>query len=140
MTAIRTATVVGMTLAAVALGRVTLASEEVPQRVPVPAATPAELSSLIGTGKWVIVEFGGEHCIPCRAMQPILETLRDTFGDKVVVRNFWIQEHPDVARAHRIMVMPTQVVFDPKGAEVLRHIGTYSLEEFRAALAEKGLT
>jgi len=57
----------------------------------------------------------------------------------VVIRNFWIQEHPPVARAHKIMVMPRQVVFDPKGAEVLRHMGVYPLEEFKAALAEKGL-
>lgn len=106
---------------------------------PVPAATPEELSSLIGRGKWTIVEFGGEHCIPCKAMQPILETLRDTLGEKVVIRNFWIQQHPEVARAHKIMVMPTQVVFDPQGKEVLRHMGIYPLEEFQAALAEKGL-
>lgn len=106
---------------------------------PITAASPEELAQVIGGGKWAIVEFGGEHCIPCKAMQPILQSLRDTLGNKVVIRNFWIQEHPEVARAHRVMVMPTQVVFDPQGKEVLRHMGVYRLEEFKAALAEKGL-
>lgn len=110
------------------------------ERAAVPPATPEELTALIGGGKWAVIEFGGEHCIPCKAMQPILQELRDGLGEKVVVRNFWIQQHPEVARFHKIMAMPTQVVFNPKGEEVLRHIGKYPLEEFRSALAEKGLS
>ncbi len=105
----------------------------------IPAATPEELAQLLTDGKWTIIEFGGEHCIPCKAMQPTLQALQAKLGDKVVIRNFWIQKYPAVARAHRIMVMPTQVVFDPRGQEVLRHMGFYPLEEFAAALAQKGL-
>jgi len=106
---------------------------------PVAAATPEELAALIADGKWTIVEFGGEHCIPCKAMQPILQELRESLRGKAEIRNFWIQQHPEVARAHKIMVMPTQVVFDPKGEEVLRHMGIFPLDQFTAALAEKGL-
>ncbi len=133
----RAASVAAWLAAVFALGGVGLGGAA--EQHPVPAATPEELSSLIGSGRWTIVEFGGEHCIPCKAMQPILQTLRDTFGEKAAIRNFWIQQHPEVARAHKIMVMPTQVVFDPQGKEVLRHMGIYPLEEFQAALAEKGL-
>ncbi len=110
-----------------------------PTSPPVGVASPADLSALLKSGKWVIVEFGGEHCIPCRAMQPILQKLRDELAGKVEIRNFWVQEHPPVARQYRVMVIPTQVVFNPKGEEVFRHMGYYPLEEFRAALAEKGL-
>lgn len=105
----------------------------------IPAATPEELAQLLAGGKWTIVEFGGEHCIPCKAMQPILQALAGELGDRVVIRNFWIQKYPAVARAHKIMVMPTQVVFNPEGEEVLRHMGVYKLDEFRVALADKGL-
>jgi thioredoxin 1 len=111
-----------------------------PPAAAIPALSPDQLTAALGAGTWLIVEFGGEHCIPCKAMQPVLQELRDTLGDKVVIRNFWIQEHPDVARTHKIMVMPTQIVFDPKGTEVLRHQGVYPLAEFRAALAGKGLS
>jgi len=111
-----------------------------PPAAAIPALSPDQLTTALGAGTWLVVEFGGEHCSPCKAMQPVLQELRDTLGDKVVVRNFWIQEHPDVARTHKIMVMPTQVVFDPKGTEVLRHQGVYPLTEFRAALAGKGLS
>ena len=110
-----------------------------PPRPPVPAASPQELAGLVGGGTWVIAEFGGEHCIPCMHMQEVLQGLRDTLGAKAAVRNFWIQEHPDVARQYRIIVMPTQIVFNPKGEEVLRHMGYFPAPEFHAALQKLGL-
>ncbi len=115
------------------------AAQPAAKPAPVAAATPHELSSLIGGGRWTIVEFGGEACIPCQAMQPTLQELQRLLDDRVAVRNFGIQQHPQVARAHKIMVMPTQLVFNPKGEEVLRHMGVFPFDEFCKALAEKGV-
>lgn len=104
----------------------------------IPALDPPGLDAALGAGKWLFVEFGGEHCIPCKAMQPILRDLQTTLGERGTVRNFWIQKHPETARRFRIMVMPTQVVFNPKGEEVLRHQGIWPAEELRTALAKVG--
>lgn len=104
----------------------------------IPALDPPGLDAALGAGKWLFVEFGGEHCIPCKAMQPILRDLQATLGDRGTVRNFWIQKHPETARRFRIMVMPTQVVFNPEGEEVLRHQGIWPAEELKAALARVG--
>ncbi|HPC83566.1 MAG TPA: thioredoxin family protein [Thermoanaerobaculaceae bacterium] len=104
----------------------------------IPALDPPHLDAALGAGKWLFVEFGGEHCIPCKAMQPILRDLQSTLGERGMVRNFWIQKHPETARRFRIMVMPTQVVFNPKGEEVLRHQGIWPAEELKAALAKVG--
>ena len=108
-------------------------------RPPVRALTPEELTSAINGRRWLIVEFGGERCKPCMHMQPVLQDLRDVLGDKAGVHNFWIQEHPEVARAHQIMVMPTQIVFNPKGEEVFRHMGYFPPGEFHAALRKLGI-
>ncbi|MGE5235163.1 MAG: thioredoxin family protein [Acidobacteriota bacterium] len=108
-------------------------------RPPAQALTPDELAGGLKAGKWLIVEFGGERCVPCMHMQPVLQELREAVGNKAVIRNFWIQEHPDVARQHKIMVMPTQVVFNPKGEEVLRHMGYFPPREFQAALQRLGI-
>ena len=116
-----------------------LAAAPAAQRPPVPAATPQELASILGSGKWVIMEFGGEHCIPCMHMQPVLQDLREAIGEKAIIRNFWIQQHPDVARQHKIMAMPTQVIFNPKGEEVFRHMGYFPPEEFQATLQKLGI-
>ncbi len=60
-------------------------------------ARAGELDSALKAGTWLIVEFGGEHCIPCMQMQPVLQDFQAALGSKAVVRNFWIQQHPDVA-------------------------------------------
>lgn len=108
-------------------------------RPPVQALTPNELTAAINAGKWLIVEFGGERCIPCMHMQPVLQNLRDALDTKAIIRNFWIQEHPEVARQLGIMVMPTQIIFNPRGEEVLRHMGYFPPGEFQAALQKLGV-
>jgi len=101
--------------------------------------SPDLLKAAIGGGTWLIVEFGGEHCIPCKHMQPVLQDLQAALGKKARIHNFWIQQYPDVAREHKIMVMPTQIVFNPDGKEVFRHMGYFPPDEFHATLQKLGL-
>lgn len=105
----------------------------------VPALDPAGLTQILKSGKWTVIEFGGPTCIPCKKMQPILAELQQQFGDRALVRNFYVTEHPKEARAHKVMAMPTQVIFDPSGKEVARHIGFWEKADFQAALAKVGL-
>lgn len=109
------------------------------QRPPIPVLSAASFEEARAAGTWLIVEFGGATCIPCKAMQPTLQELQEDFGDVVKIRNFWIQDYPDTARNLGIMMMPTQIVFDPMGKEVLRHEGGYRIDDFRTALANIGL-
>ncbi len=109
------------------------------ERAPIPPLSPEELSKVIGGGSWLIVEFGGEYCIPCMKMQPVLQDLQVALEKKARIHNFWIQQHPEVARQHRIMAMPTQVIFNPKGEEVFRHMGYFPPEAFHAELTRLGL-
>lgn len=136
----RTAMLSVLAAVLVILPLVRLAHAAAPPPEPrIPAASPAELQQLLASKRWVIVEFGGERCIPCMHMQPVLTEVQQALGKKAVVRNFWIQEHPEVAEVHKIMVMPTQLVFNPKGEEVFRHMGYFPLDQFKQALKEKGL-
>ena len=104
-----------------------------------PALDPAGLERQLKSKTWLIVEFGGQTCIPCKRMQPTLLELQTRFQGKAMIRNFWIQQYPDTARHYRVMLMPTQVIFDPSGKEVLRHEGSWDKAEFLAALQVKGL-
>lgn len=105
----------------------------------VPALDPAGLTQILKSGKWTVIEFGGPTCIPCKKMQPILADLQKQFGDRAQIRNFYVTEHPKEARAHKVMAMPTQVIFDPSGKEVARHIGFWEKGDFLAALTKAGL-
>ena len=106
---------------------------------PVPALDPAGLSQILTSKKWTVIEFGGPTCVPCVKMQPVLAELQQTFGGRAQIRNFYVTQYPREAQFHKIMVMPTQVVFDPTGKEVTRHIGYWPKDEVLAALAKAGL-
>ena len=105
----------------------------------VPAVDPAGLSQILSSRKWTVIEFGGPTCVPCVKMQPVLAELQQAFGSRAQIRNFYVTQYAKEAQAHKIMVMPTQVVFDPTGKEVTRHIGYWPKNEFLAALAKAGL-
>ena len=105
----------------------------------VPALDPAGLTQILKSGTWTVVEFGGPTCVPCRKMQPILAELQQQFGKRAQIRNFYVTEHIKEAQAYKVMAMPTQVIFDPKGKEVGRHIGFWEKGEFLAALSKAGL-
>lgn len=105
----------------------------------VPALDPSGLSQILASRRWTVIEFGGPACVPCKKMQPVLAEIQQQLGDRAQIRNFYVTQHPKEAQAHKIMVMPTQVVFDPSGMEVTRHIGYWPKDEFLAALAKVGL-
>ena len=105
----------------------------------VSALDPSELAQILISRKWTVIEFGGPTCVPCMKMQPVLAEIQQSLGNRAQIRNFYVTQHPKEAQAHKIMVMPTQVVFDPSGKEVTRHIGYWPKDEFLAALAKAGL-
>jgi len=104
---------------------------------PVSALCPQQLDAALKAGHVLIVEFGGEHCIPCKKMQPILQEIQKGLGEKGSVHNFWIADHPEIAKRHKVMLMPTQIVFDAQGREILRHQGLWELAAFQRALQDK---
>jgi len=107
--------------------------------VAVPPLSPQQLEVALKSGKLLVVEFGGEHCVPCRKMQPTLQELQNRLGGRGSVHNFWIAEHPEFAKRHKVMLMPTQIVFNTQGQEILRHQGLWELEPFCQALRDQGL-
>jgi len=114
-----------------------LASIALPAQVP--ALDPAGLAQILKSGKWTVIEFGGPTCVPCRKMQPTLLELQQHFGARAQFRNFYVTQYAKEAKPYRVMAMPTQVVFDPSGKEVTRHIGLWEKADFLAALAKAGL-
>ena len=108
-------------------------------QVSVPALDPAGLTQILASRKWTIIEFGGPTCVPCVKMQPLLGELQQKFGSRAQFRNFYVTQFPREAQAHKVMVMPTQVVFDPNGKEVARHMGYWPKDEFLSTLANAGL-
>jgi len=116
-----------------------------------PAATPAptpkkadyqpaapEIAEYRAKNRPMVLDFGKGWCKPCKAMAPDLEALHTEMAGKVLVRFNDLEKETDLARTHKIQIMPTQVYLDPAGQEVFRHAGYASKDDMIAKMKELG--
>ncbi|MEX0775806.1 MAG: thioredoxin family protein [Phycisphaeraceae bacterium] len=96
----------------------------------VPAPLPAPLPHL--------VDLGANKCIPCKAMAPILEQLRQDFQGRLLVTFLDVWQDRAAGEAYDIRIIPTQIFLDPQGVELFRHEGFYSRQEILDKWLELG--
>jgi thioredoxin 1 len=97
------------------------------------------LDSALASGKPVLADFGRGTCIPCKMMQPVLESLSKELEGKVHVLILDTDEYGYLANRYRIRIIPTQIFFDASGTEKERHQGFMSKEEILAKWKELGI-
>lgn len=85
--------------------------------------------SVKGTPK--LLDLGADKCIPCKAMAPILEELKNDYNGVLDVEfiDVWKPENQQAAASYGIKSIPTQIFFDPEGNELWRHVGFISKED-----------
>ncbi len=92
--------------------------------------------------KITFVELGSVKCIPCKAMQPVMESIEKKYGDQieVIFYDVWQPDQKKYAQQYNIKLIPTQVFLDENGKEIMRHEGFFAEKEIDAFLQEQGLT
>ena len=87
------------------------------------------------------VEIGAARCIPCKAMQPIMKEVAETYKGQVVVlfHDVWTQQGRIDAEKYNIRVIPTQVFLDKDGKEYFRHEGYFPKEDLIKVLKMQGV-
>lgn len=101
-------------------------------------ASPAAPAKPIVT----FIELGSVNCIPCKAMQPVMESIRSKYSDQVSVLFYdvWTEEGRPYGQKFRIRVIPTQVFLDKDGKEYYRHEGFFPEEELLKILEKGGVS
>lgn len=102
-----------------------------------PVSDPADaVRRVLLVGKPTVAEFGANACASCREVKFVLDALRQTHGDRIGIVNVDLMAHKEVnyIQRYRILLMPTQVFFDPQGREMSRHLGKITGEEILARL------
>jgi thioredoxin 1 len=101
--------------------------------------TEDDLKKALAGGKPVLVDFGANSCVPCRQLRPILKEVGKDYAGKAEVLVIDVYKYQNLAREHKIMLIPTLVFFDSKGKEVFRHMGVLDKEKIVAKLKEIGM-
>ncbi len=79
-----------------------------------------------------LLDLGADKCIPCKAMVPVLAELETGLAGQLEVVFLDVWQSPDAAKPYRIKLIPTQIFFDPQGAEIFRHEGFFGRDEILA--------
>ena len=104
------------------------------------ATADDELVSLAKSrGKPVIVDFGLGICMQCKKQSATLEEIRETYGDKVIVRMVNVGKEGELTKRYEVELIPTLVFIDRRGKIVLKKVGPLGYDEIRSQLSRMGV-
>ncbi|MBI5445066.1 MAG: thioredoxin family protein [Deltaproteobacteria bacterium] len=133
---------IGFTGIALLAGALVLATPSGPSLAAQPAgatATVPKSKALKPGEKVTFLELGSVGCKPCEAMKPVMQAVRDKYGNQVEVTFHDVRRNPSIGREWSIRLIPTQIFLDPAGKEVFRHEGFFALKEVDKVLQQMGL-
>ena len=76
----------------------------------------------------VLIDFYASWCGPCQMMSPIVASIADTYGDRLIIGKVDIDENMELAKAYKIRNIPAFVIF-ANGQEQERKVGALSQVE-----------
>lgn len=72
--------------------------------------TNTDLQQVVAQGIW-LVEFYGDHCMPCKLLMPILEKLSQEFEGQLNFGKIVAQSVPELVAKYQIMTVPTMILY-----------------------------
>lgn len=101
--------------------------------------TPPSVGDMLNTidkFKLTIVELGSVNCRPCKMMTPILEKIATEYAGRVQVVFFDVWKNQGPAEHYRIQSIPVQIILDPTGHELYRHVGYSPYENLKGVIEQ----
>jgi thioredoxin 1 len=101
--------------------------------------TEDELKQALTSGKPVLVDFGANSCLPCRELRPVLKEIAAEHSEKAKILVIDVYKYQNLAREHKVLMLPTLIFFDSKGKETFRNVGLMEKEKIVGKLKEIGM-
>jgi len=95
--------------------------------------TDADIDDAIKKYETMVVDCWAPWCGPCRMVGPVIDELAKEMQGKVVFGKLNVDENPETSMKHKIMSIPTLLVFK-NGNLVERLVGAYPKEELKKKL------
>jgi len=81
----------------------------------------SNFDKFINSPEKVLVKFGAEWCGPCRAMEPILESVSESFPERI--GSVDVDSNKEISLRFAIRSIPTIIIFQD-GKEIEKKIGS----------------
>ena len=85
------------------------------------------------------MEFGSKSCIPCKQMEKVMEQIKVEYPKQVAVIFVDVRKERAKAKEYKIRIIPTQIIFDANGKEILRHKGYFPFNKVKELFAENNV-
>ena len=82
-----------------------------------------------------LVDFNASWCAPCKAQEPVIKKLVDTYQDRASIIEINIDEHKTLATKYMVQSIPTLIIFKD-GKEIKRFVGLQSENTIAKSLDE----
>lgn len=88
---------------------------------------------IIGGDQLTLVDFYATWCAPCKMMHPVLEQLKESFGNDIRILKIDVDKAQAAADSYGIQAVPTLLLF--RGGELLwRQSGAMSLTDLETII------
>jgi len=82
-----------------------------------------------------IIDFYADWCQPCKVVAPILEELKEEYGDKLDIFKVNTEEQRELASVFGVQSIPS-LLFIPKEGQPQMAMGALPKETFKQAISE----
>lgn len=87
-------------------------------------------NEIINGNQLTLVDFFATWCGPCKMMHPVLEQLKENFGNSIRILKIDVDKAQELAMNYRIQSVPTLMLFR-KGDALWRQSGAMSLSDLK---------
>ena len=92
-------------------------------------------NDIIKSNQLTLVDFYATWCGPCKMMHPVLEQLKEEFGDNIRILKIDVDKNEAISMQYSIQSVPTFMLF--KGGEAIwRQSGTIRFADFKKLIEQ----